>query len=468
MAYNFQSYEQNQILLLPPSIAEWVADDSMARLVNDVVEHMESHGELRDFYALYRADGCGNAAFHPLLMLKVLLYCYCNGVTSSRKIHAGLENDVALRYLSANQQPDFRTIALFRRRHLAALDGLFVKILALCGEAGLVKMGRVALDGRKVAGAAALDQNRTLEGLQREVAKMLAQAEADDSAEDARFGADVRGDELPEALRRPDSRLKRLREAQRQLEEKAKEQLDAQQSKIDRRDEEEKESGRKKRGRKPRPAESAVNEEAKANVTDPDSRILKTRSHGHIQGYNGQAMADCQSQVIVAQGLTQEQNDQHQLAPMLEACSLQAGALPEQVLADAGYANEENFALETETMELFVATQKDHKQRRALNEAPPPRGRIPKNFTPRQRMERKLQTQRGRQAYRQRGSTIEPVFGQMVTSGLVRFCMRGFAKVSVEWSLWCSTHNLKKLWRSGWKTAQSASRNGQSAGWAMG
>jgi transposase len=468
MGYNFQPYQQDQVLLLPPSLDEWVAEDSMARFINDIVEHMESHGELADFYAHYRPDGWGAAAFHPLLMLKVLLYCYCNGVTSSRKIRAGLENDVAVRYLSANQQPDFRTIALFRRRHLEALDGLFVKVLALCREMGMVELGRVALDGRKVPGGAALDQNRTLEGIEREVAGLLAKAEEDDRAEDARFGEDSRGDELPEALRRKGSRLERLREAQRQLEEKAKKQRETQQNKIDQRSEEEKKSGRKKRGRKPRAPQEVVNDEAKANVTDPDSRILKTRSHGHIQGYNGQAMADCASQVIVAQSLTQEQNDQHQLAPMLEACAQQAGAPPQQVLADAGYANDENLALQTETTELFVATQKDYKQRCAMRETPAPDESIPPNATPRQRMEHKLQTEQGRQAYRQRASTIEPVFGQMVTSGLVRFCLRGFEKVRAEWSLWCTTHNLKKLWRAGWSATQSIRRTAQSSAWATG
>ena len=540
MAPNFQPYEPNQIFMMPPAISDWVADGSLARFVNDAVEHMDERGELGAFYAAYRSDGVGAAAFHPVLMLKVLLYCYCHGLTSSRKIAAAHENDVAVRYLSANQQPDFRTIALFRSRHLEALDGLFVKILVLCREAGLAKLGRVALDGRKVAGAAALDQNRTLEGIRREVAGLLEKAGQEDRAEDERHGEALRGDELPEGLRTKGGRLARLRAAQERLEAKASAERSKQETKIEERQAEEERTGRKKRGRKPRAPEAAVNNEAKANVTDPDSRILKTRSHGFIQGYNGQAMVDCGgSQVIVAQGLTQEENDQHQLAPMLAACEEQAGGAPDELLADAGYGIEENLRLETGRTEFFVATQKDYKMRKALADAakaeaakaeaakgcecatgpdgreaaeadggasktetvartsavaPALDGAVGRNAgtvaaqdesvgenagtveTPgtnetaepgesaRERMERKLKTERGRAAYRQRGSTVEPVFGQMVTSGLVRFALRGFARTAAEWSLWCSVHNLKKLWRSGWKAPNRALRFPQAAG----
>jgi transposase len=529
MAPNFQPYEPNQILMMPPAISDWVADGSLARFVNDAVEHMDERGELAAFYAAYRSDGVGAAAFHPVLMLKVLLYCYCHGLTSSRKIAAAHENDVAVRYLSANQQPDFRTIALFRSRHLEALDSLFVKILVLCREAGLAKLGRVALDGRKVAGAAALDQNRTLEGIRREVAGLLEKAEQEDRAEDGLHGEASRGDELPEGLRTKGGRLARLRAAQERLEAKACAERSKQETKIEERQAEEERTGRKKRGRKPRTPEAVVDNEAKANVTDPDSRILKTRSHGFIQGYNGQAMVDCGSQVIVTQGLTQEENDQHQLAPMLAACEEQAGRPPEELLADAGYGIEENLRLETERTEFFVATQKDYKMRKALADAAKgPDGAPGQNAceaveadggasktepaartsavapalddavggnagtvaaqdesvgenagavetlgtnetaepgeSARARMERKLKTERGREAYRQRGSTVEPVFGQMVTSGLVRFALRGFARTAAEWSLWCSVHNLKKLWRSGWKAPKLGLRFPQAAG----
>jgi hypothetical protein len=192
--------------------------------------------------------------------------------------------------------------------------------------------------------------------------------------------------------------------------------------------------------------------EAKANVTDPESQILKTKK-GWVQGYNGQAVADCMTQVIVAQDVTQQANDVQQLGPMLTRCEEQAGQRPRELLADAGYWSEDNAALGGETTELFVATLKDHKQRKALQKSSAPRGRIAKTATVRDRMERKLLTKRGKAAYRERGKTIEPVFGQMVNRGLVRFLLRGFEKVRGEWSLWCTSHNLLKLWRSRWRPA---------------
>jgi hypothetical protein len=384
----------------------------------------------------------------------VLVYCYCVGMTSSRRIARALEEQVPLRDLSANQQPDFRTISEFRKNHLAALSTLYEEVLLLCKEAELVTLGRVALDGRRVAGNAALDQNRTREAIKAEVARILAEAERVDAEEDERFG-DERGDELPRELRCRQDRLRRLREAYDRLEDAERQARHEQEQKIARREEEERKTGKKKRGRKPKDPDQVTGKpDAKANVTDPESRILKTR-RGWLQGYNAQAMAECESQVIVAQAVTLEENDVNQLEPMLACCERQAGGRPDEALADAGYWSEENAALEDERTELFIATTKDWKQRKALREKGPPRGRIPKNATARDLMERKLRTKRGHEAYRQRGSTIEPVFGQMVMRGLTKFLLRGVEKVSAEWSLWCTTHNLLKLWRSGFELTPS-------------
>ena len=456
MAYNFLPYDEQQLYLLPASIVEWVQDDSLARFVGEIVDLLERRGQLDGFYEGYRRDGWGHPAYHPRMLVKVLVYGYCMGVTSSRKLAAGCENEVALRYLTANQQPDFRTISDFRKDHLPALEELFAEVLGLCIEAGLVKLGRVALDGRKIAGNASLDQNRDEEWLQEEVRKLLAEAERVDAEEDAKYGKGRRGDELPQGLRTREERKTRLEAALERIEEKKRQAVVKQEQKIEERRREEAERGEKKRGRKPKDPEAAALEVAKrtkANVTDPESRILKTR-RGWVQGYNGQAIADCESQVIVAQGLTQEENDVRQLGPMLKKCEEQAGARPDELLADAGYWSEENAKLESEETELFIATTKDWKQRKAMREAPPPRGRIPKGLSARERMERKLLTKRGREAYKQRGSTIEPVFGQMVMQGLVRFLLRGSKKVRAEWSLWCTAHNLLKIWRSGWRAGQ--------------
>ena len=457
MAYNFLPYDEQQLYLLPASIVEWVRDDSLARFVGETVDLLDRRGQLDGFYEGYRRDGWGHPAYHPRMLVKVLVYGHSIGVTSSRKLAAGCENEVALRYLTANQQPDFRTISDFRKNHLAELNELFVEVLGLCQEAGLVKLGRVALDGRKVAGNASLDQNRDEEWLRKEVAKLLAEAERVDTEEDAQYGKERRGDELPEGMRTKEERRTRLEAALERIEEKKRQAAMKQERKIEERRREEAESGKKARGRKPKNPEVAALEAAKktkANVTDPESRIMKTR-RGWVQGFNGQAAADCKSQVIVAQDLTQEENDVRQLGPMLKRCEEQAGARPDEVLADAGYWSEENAKLESAETELFIATTKDWKQRKAMREAPPPRGRIPSGLSARERMERKLLTKRGRAAYKQRGSTIEAVFGQMVMRGLVRFRLRGVEKARVEWSLWCMTHNLLKLWRSGWRASQA-------------
>lgn len=452
MAYNFRPYALDQMYLMPPSILDWVSEESLVRFVSDVIDSLESAGELAPFYSKYREDGWGSAPYHPRMMVKVLVYGYSVGVTSSRRIAQALENDIAFRYLSANQQPDFRTISDFRKDHLKALEGFFVEVLALCREAGLAKMGRVALDGRRVAANAALDENRTVEGIEAEVKRILEEAERVDAQEDQRYGEEHRGDELPEGLCTREGRLARLREAHRRLEEAQRQVKEQQAQKIEQRRREEEACGQKKRGRKPKPPEEVVDKEAKANITDPESRILKTR-YGWLQGYNGQAMAECASQVIVACDVTQEENDVHQLEAMLVRCEEQAGRRPAELLADAGYWSEENTRLDSEGTEFFIATKKDWKQRKALREKGPPRGRIPSDATPRDLMERKLLTRRGRMAYKQRGATIEPVFGQMAMRGLNRFWLRGVEKVKTEWSLWCTTHNLLKLWRSGWSPA---------------
>ncbi len=413
MGRNFLPYEKDQQYLLPPSIAEWVPEKSLARFVSEIIEHLDAKGGLKSFYEGYREDGWGRAAYHPQMMVKVLVYSYCVGVTSSRRIARAVEEDVSLRYLSANQQPDFRTVSDFRKDHLNALQGLFVDVLRLCQEAGLAKMGRVALDGRKVAGNAALEANRKKEAIEAEVGRILKEAGEVDEREDDLYGKDLRGDELPEGLGTKKDRLRRLREAAKRLEE-AEEAAQAEQAeKVVKRREEEEKTGK-----------------------------------GWTQGYNGQAAADCDSQVIVAQDVTQQENDVKQLKPMLERCEEQSGRKPRETVADAGYWSEDNAA--EEGTELFIATTKDWKQRKALREKGPPQGRKPKEATPRDRMERKLLTKRGRAAYRQRGPTIEAVFGQMVMRGLRGFLMRGTGKVRTEWSLWCTTHNLLKLWRLGY------------------
>jgi transposase len=451
MAYNLLMLDREQGYLMPPSLREWLAEGDLAWFILDAVEQMK----LDEFYAAYRNDGWGAAAYAPGMMVGVLLYAYCQGIRSSRKIDRALERDVGFRVVAANQRPDFRTICRFRSEHEKAVERLFVQVLWLCREAGVVKLGVVALDGAKIAANAALDANRNHEAIEEEVRRMLAEAKKVDTEEDALFGPEQRGDELPEGLGRRVERLKRLQEAKSRLEQEAKAAARDAQERLAQRQAEEAASGKKKRGRKPKVVEPAPVKEAKANISDPDSRIMKARQ-GYVQGYNAQAIVS-QDQIIVANGVTQEENDVQQLKPMLEVMesTLEAAGIedrPNAALADAGYWSEANAIDCTcpEGPELLIATTKDWKQRKAARERGCPRGRIPNELSPRERMERKLLTRRGQRLYRLRGITVEPVFGQVKEGqGCRRFMRRGLGAAQSEWSLMATTHNLLKLWRSG-------------------
>jgi len=451
MAYNLLPCDREQGYLMPPSLREWLPDGDLAWFILDAVEQMD----LGQFYMVYRKDGWGAAAYDPAMMVGVLLYAYCLGLRSSRRIARALERDIGFRVVAANQQPDFRTICRFRAEHEEALGRLFVQVLRLCREAGLLKLGVVALDGTKVEANAALAANRNHEAIEEEVRHMLQEAKAVDEEEDARYGPDRRGDELPEGLGRQAERLKRLQEARVRLEREAERAAQAAQEHLVQRQAEEEASGKKKRGRKPKVVELAPCEEARANVTDPESRIMKTRQ-GYVQGYNAQAIVS-RDQVIVAVDVTQEANDVRQLTPMLQKMeeALAAAGVsqrPRATLADAGYWSEANVTTGAgpEGMELLIATTKDWKQRKALREQGRPRGRIPGHLNLRERMERKLLTQHGQRLYRMRGILVEPVLGQVKeVQGCRRFMRRGLSAAQSEWSLVGTTHNLLKLWRSG-------------------
>lgn len=445
MSYNFRDYDQSQLFLMPPSVEEWVKEDSLARFLSEVIDGMDARGRLDGFYAAYRVDGWGAPAFHPAMMLKVVLYAYTNGVTSSRRIEAMLEGDIGFRYLAANNQPDFRTINGFRTAHLDALLGVFVDVLELCRDAGMVKLGRVALDGHRVSGDASLSENRKRERLEQQVQELLDEAAEIDARENEQHGPDARGDELPSGLKNPRKRAEHLQRALDELEKRKAALRKEQEERIAMREKEEREAGRKKRGRKPKPAaEVELPEDARVNRTDAQSRVMKGRNGRYLQGYNGQAMVECASQVIVAQQLTNDQADVGLLAPMLDRCEEQAGARPAQVLADAGYWSEANGALDGQKgTDVLLATVHWAREK-------------PEEHPQRDLMEAKLESEDGKAAYGQRGSSVEPVFGQMVTRGLERFRLRGKKKAGLEWSLWCTTHNLLKLWRHTMRTRGSS------------
>jgi transposase len=450
MAYNFLPCDRNQAYLLPPSLTDWLPQDHLAWFVLDAVEQID----LADFYKKYRVDGVGNCAFHPSMMVALLIYSYCSGERSSRKIEKNCQTDVAYKVITANQHPDHSTISRFRKDNQSHLKKLFLEILRLCAEAGLVKLGKVSLDGTKVKANASLSANRKLKHLKQEIDKMLSEAAAKDTEEDKAFGHDKRGDEMPDDLRDRNSRMSRLKACKSRLEHQKAQAQKAQQEKIDRRKAKEQNAGKKPRGRKPKLPEETVNKDTKANVTDPDSRIMKTRK-GFVQGLNAQAVVT-EQQIIVAEDVTQEENDKQQLHPMLEQTeeNKQAVGIEEQTgvaLADAGYCSEDNFTkIPAGDVELLVATQKDYKQRKAMAEQPPPEEAISDDLSPTELMERKLLTERGQKLYKIRGKTVEPVFGQIKdVLGFERFMRRGIDACHSEWSLICAVHNLLKLWRSG-------------------
>jgi len=442
----FRSYAPDQLLLLPPDLREWLPEGHPAYFILDVLGELD----LSEIYASYDSSKGGRPGFDPRLMTGLLLYGYCQGVASSRKLEKATHESVAFRVLSANQHPDHDTIAEFRRRHLRALSGLFVQVLQLCQRAGLVRLGHVALDGTKLRANAskhkAMSYGRMKEKipeLESQVAQLLADAEAADTAEDAQYGQGRRGDEVPEELRFRQRRLEKIRQAKAALEAEAR--AEGQGSS------EAKTAGVTEAAPEGSSEPRLPAEKAQRNFTDPDSRImLDGATKSFEQSYNCQAAVDAQAQVIVAAQVTQKANDKQQVKPLIEQMKANLGTIkPRAVSADAGYFSEDNVKyLEGEQIESYVAT---GRQKHGAVEPAAPRGRIPFAATVQERMARKLRTKKGKREYSKRKGTVEPVFGQIKeVRGLRRFLLRGLEAVQAEWSLICTTHNLLKLFRSGW------------------
>jgi transposase len=402
--------------------------------------------DLSEITNAYDNSQGGQAPFHPVLMTKLLLYAYCIGVPSSRRIEKSTYEVIPFRVLSANQYPDHDTIADFRKRHLVALSRIFLQVLLLCQKAGLVKLGHVALDGTKVRANASKHKAMSYEHMQQktdeleaEIARLLAEAEATDTAEDTRYGKGKRGDELPEELRYRERRLKKIQEAKQALEEEARKEAQAAQPAAD----------KAKVG-----ADVRVKPKAQRNFTDPDSRIMRDgATKAFEQAFNGQVAVDSANQIIVAAGVTQECNDKQQVEPMVERMRANLGGVcPKRMTLDNGYYSDDNVEfLRGAGIDAYIAT-----GRLKHGEAPPPapRGRIPKGLTEKERMARKLRTIKGRFTYARRKEIAEPVIGQIKEArGFRRFLLRGSGKVDAEWLIICLTHNLLKLFRWSWQPA---------------
>jgi len=463
MAQNFIACDREQELLLPPSLREWLPEEHLAWFVLDAVAEMD----LAAFHASYRDDGWGRAAHDPAMMVALFVYAYAIGVRSSRAIERRCHDDVAFRVITANRAPDHATIARFRVRHESAIADLFSAVLGLCARSGLVKVGVVAVDGTKIAAAATHHATRTYEQIAREI---LEDAARIDAAEDELFGED-RGDELPEGLRTSGDRRKVLREAKQALDAER-----AAQAKKVPRDRTERLVECRRRLRQDWELERYVVSEhaawhaagiasdgsrrmvgarhnikpypltsepaGKINVTDPDSRNLKT-TRGWVQGYNAQAVVG-EGQIILAAEISTESLDTANLAPMVQTAIRELDAAgvsdaPGVVLADAGYWT--NDAIETlcnAGIATLVAPDADRRKQ-------PRPGRRGGRYDFARRV---LATDWGKQLYLKRQGTVEPVFGQIKSNrGADRFQRRGRSAVRAEWRLLTATHNLLKLHR---------------------
>ena len=443
MAKSYRPYFPEQDFLLPPSLREWLPEDHLAYFVSDLIDQLD----LSAIESLYEREERGYPPYHPRMMTKVLIYGYCVGVFSSRRLEKRLIEDIGFRVLAAGNEPDFRTIAEFRRIHLKALEGLFEQVLRLALKLGAMRLGRVAIDGSKVKANAskhkAMSYRRMQEEekrLKEEARRLLAEAEQADKEEDRRYGRAGRAEDLPAELARREERLKRIAAARQELEQRARAEDDARKKNDDK----DKPSGSARtpsnRGEaKPKP-------NAQHNFTDPESRIMKG-PEGFVQAYNAQIAVEPALGLIVAQALTQEANDKNQLLPMIDTIQRQSGQKAGEVLADCGYCSELNLnAAAGKKIDLYVAT---GKQKHNHVPPPAPRGPIPKSATAVQRMQRKLRTEAGRAIYATRKTIVEPVFGHIKQGrGFRQFLLRGVEKVRSEWALVCVTHNVLKLYRA--------------------
>lgn len=462
----FRPYDPDQVLLMAPVLQEWIPEGDLAHFVSDLVE--SGTLDLGAIYDSYEEER-GFPPYDPRLMVKLLVYGYANAVMSSRKLERATFRDVAVRMLCADQHPDYRSIARFRKRHLEALGELFVQALRLCKQAKLVGLGSLALDGTKLRANASRHKAMSYERmvtkeqqLEAEIAELranvdalLSEAERVDAEEDERFGPDRRGDELPAELQRREQRLAKIREAKEALEREAREAETARRAELE---------AQGKQPRAPRDGRDpfAPKPTAQRNFTDPESKIMKTADGSYHQCYSGQAVVDAVCQVIVVADLSDEAADQCQLAPALEQLDTNVQAigaqLPKEAVltADGGYFSEENVnTCEQHQLDPYIAT---GRFKHSEPQPPAPRGPIPNDATPKQRMARKTRTKKGRKIYSRRKTIVEPVFGQMgtVQDGR-RVLIRGKPAARAQWRFQCTIHNLLKLHRAGGLTLLNTS-----------
>jgi transposase len=434
MPTTYRPYRPDQSFLLPPSPKDWLAEDHLVYFISETVDRMD----LSRFYGRYEGDGRRNRPFDPRMMVKVLLYGYATGTFSSRKLAKKLEEDVALRVVAAGNFPAHRTICEFRQRHLKEFQELFIELVRIAREAGMIRLGTVAVDGAKVKANAskrkAMSYQRMKkedERLRQEIEQLTEEARRVDAEEDRIYGEDQRGDELPEDLRRREDRLAKI--------EAAMERLKARQAEEDRRKGRHEGDNRKspRGGWKFKREFGEPKEKAQDNFTDPDSRIMMSKG-SFQQCYNSQIAVDEGSQLVVATGVTQSAGDNPQLLKLVDQTEKNMRRRPQRLLADAGYRDEDSFrVLEKKGIEAYISLGREDKK--AAQEPTP---ELPASW----RMHEKLKTEAGRAQYKRRKAIVEPVFGWVKqVLGFRRFSLRGIEKVSGEWDLVCLAVNLKRM-----------------------
>src|SRR5579862_3822895 len=448
MSKTYRDWSADQAYLFPPSPQDWLPEGDLVYFLIDTVATLD----LTPIFAHYERELRGQPPFHPRMMVALLLYCYATGTRSSRRIMRRCHVDVACRVIVGEDIPDFRTrtISDFRKIHLTRLEALFVEVLKLCALAGLAKVGTIALDGTKVKAnasrhkAMSYDRMKAEEArLKEEIAKLLADAQAADDAEDLEHGRDRHGDELPDELARRQGRLAKIQGARKLLEERARIEAAAEAAR------------REAEGKSPPatpPAEAVPDPKDQINFTDPESRIMKTSNKGWDQCGNAQAVTN-EHQIILAADVTHQANDVRQVVVMVDQtrANLDEACVPDAIkaaLGDAGYYSEQNAKdLEQRGIAAYLATERLKHHEKV---ASAPRGRIPQGLSAKQRMARKLRTKLGREMYAKRKGMIEPIFGQLKqVLGFRQFSLRGLASMRGEWRLMATVHNVLKLWRHG-------------------
>jgi transposase len=458
---NYRAWDSQQCSQEPVSPRDALPEDDLVFFLLDLIPQID----LTPFHQHYAQELRGQPPFDVTMMVTLLVYAYSVGVCSSRRVAAACERNLAFRAVVGNDPPDFRTISDFRKIHLAAFRLLFLEVLRLAGEMGMVKLGNLSTDGTKMGANASRHKamsygymNKEINRLEAEIEQLLKQAEQLDAEQDAALGS-LRGDELPNELRRREDRLAKIQEAKARLEAEARAKAEEEQRRRDEEQAKREAEGRQRRGKEPAPIDSTPEEKAQTNFTDSEAKIMKQSNKGFDYSYNAQAVVDGAEQIIVAAEVINAANDKQQAVPMAQAAldNLNAAGIERRMgadgtpvpipnTADTGYFSKEAVqGLEKLGMDPYLATgrQKHHEPAVESAAATPSA-----EASVKEKMQQKLRSATGKALYAARKQIVEPVFGMIKSArGIRKFLLRGLEKVSAEWQLICLTHNLLKIWR---------------------